>query len=85
VELGGVTHDGKPFDGIDSYKRLLLEDKDQIARSLARKLIVYATGADIQFADRDEVERIVARVRDKQYGFRSLIHEITQSRLFLEK
>ena len=85
VEQGGVTHDGKPFDGIDSYKRLLLEDKDQIARSLARKLIVYATGADIQFADRDEVERIVARVRDKQYGFRSLIHEITQSRLFLEK
>ena len=85
VELGGITHEGKTFDGVAGYKRLLLEDKDQIARSLTRKLVVYGTGADIQFADREDVERIVARIRDKHYGFRSLIHELVQSRLFLEK
>lgn len=85
VEQGGVTYDGKPFANIADYKRLLLDDKDQLARSLARKLVVYGTGADIQFADREEIERIVARTREKQYGLRSLIHEITQSRLFLEK
>jgi len=85
VERGGVTSDGREFDGIDSYKRLLLEDKDQIARSLAKKLVVYGTGADIQFADRDEIEGIVERIRGKQYGLRSLIHEIVRSRMFLEK
>lgn len=85
VERGGVTSDGREFDGIDSYKRLLLENKDQIARSLAKKLVVYGTGADIQFADREEIEGIVERIRGKQYGLRSLIHEIVQNRLFLEK
>ncbi len=85
VEQGGVTPEGKAFKDIDDYKKLLLEDKDQLARSLTQKLIVYATGADIQFADREIVEQIVAKVRAKNYGFRTLIHEIVQSRVFLNK
>jgi hypothetical protein len=85
VEQGGVTPEGKPFKDIADYKKLLLENKDQLARSLTRKLIVYSTGADIQFADREVVEQIVAKVRAKNYGFRTLIHEIVQSRVFLNK
>jgi mono/diheme cytochrome c family protein len=85
VEQGGVTPAGKPFKDITDYKKILLEDKDQLARSLTQKLIVYATGADIQFADREVVEQIVAKIRAKNYGFRSLIHEIVQSRVFLNK
>jgi hypothetical protein len=85
VEKGGETPDGKQFGGIDDYKQLLLSDKDQLARNLAQKLIVYATGAEIQFADREVVEALVARTREKNYGFRSLLHEIVQSRLFLNK
>lgn len=85
VEKGGITPDGKEFTDIDDYKRILLEQKDQIARSLTQKLLLYATGADIQFADREVVEQIVARLRTKNYGFRTLIHEVTQSRIFLNK
>lgn len=85
VEQGGVTPEGKAFKDIADYKRILLEDKDQLARNLTQKLIVYATGADIQFADREVVEQIVARVRANNYGLRSLVHEITQSRVFLNK
>ena len=85
VEQGGVTPEGKAFKDIDDYKKILLEDKDQLARSLTRKLLIYATGADIQFADREVVEQIVANVRAKNYGFRTLVHEIVQSRVFLNK
>ncbi|MBL8796027.1 MAG: DUF1592 domain-containing protein [Planctomycetia bacterium] len=85
VEKGGVTHDGKPFETIDDYKKHLLNDKDQLARSLTEKLLIYATGAEIQFADREIVEQLVATLRDKQYGFRTLVHEIVQSRVFLNK
>jgi hypothetical protein len=85
VERGGTTPDGKSFTTIDDYKRLLLADKDQLARCLARKLLIYATGADIQFADREVVEDLVARCRAKNYGFRSLVHEVVQSRVFLNK
>jgi len=85
VEKGGVTPEGKPFKDIDDYKKLLLENKDQLARNMTQKVMVYATGADIQFADREVVEQIVARIRAKNYGFRTLIHEIVQSRVFLNK
>ena len=85
VEQGGQTPEGRPFKDIADYKRLLLEDKDQLARSLTRKLLIYATGADIQFADREVVGQIVARLRGKNYGLRSLVHEVVQSRIFLMK
>jgi hypothetical protein len=85
VEQGGQTPEGKAFKDIEEYKKLLLEDKDQLARSLTQKVMVYATGADIQFADREVVEEIVAKVRAKNYGFRTLVHEIVQSRVFLNK
>jgi hypothetical protein len=85
VEKGGQTPDGRPFKDIDEYKQILLSDKDQLARNVAQKLIIYATGADIQFADREVVEQLVAQSRDKKYGFRSLLHEVVQSRVFLNK
>src|SRR5207302_6990375 len=85
VEKGGETAEGRKFDGIDDYKNLLLEDKDQLARNLTQKLLVYSTGADIQYADREVVEQIVAKLRTKNYGFRTLIHEVVQSRVFLNK
>ncbi|MBX3401167.1 MAG: DUF1592 domain-containing protein [Gemmataceae bacterium] len=85
VETGGEMHDGRKFTSIDEYKKLLLADKDQLARNLTEKLLVFATGADLQFADREEIERIVATVRAKNYGFRALVHEVTQSRVFRNK
>jgi hypothetical protein len=85
VEKGGETPDGKVFNNIDEYKKLLLADKDQLARNLVQKLVVYGTGADIQFADREVVEQLVAQSREKKYGFRSLIHDVVQSRVFLTK
>jgi mono/diheme cytochrome c family protein len=85
VEQGAETADGQQFKDIDGYKQILLADKDQLARNLVCKLIVYATGADIQFADREVIEQLVARSRARNYGFRSLIHAVVQSRVFLNK
>lgn len=85
VEKGGVTHDGKAFADIREYKRILLDEPDLIARNLAQKLLTYATGAEPQFADREVIEQIVANVRSKKYGFRTLVHEIVQSRPFRSK
>ncbi|MCA9140174.1 MAG: DUF1592 domain-containing protein, partial [Planctomycetales bacterium] len=77
--------DGRSFQGIDQYKQLLLEDKDQLARALAEKLIHYATGAETTTADQPEIENIMAEIRSRDYGFRSLIHEVVQSRIFHTK
>jgi hypothetical protein len=85
VEIGGTTAEGREFKNIDDYKSLLLEDKEQLARNLARQLLVFATGADVQFADREVVQSIVARTRERNYGLRSLVHEVVQSPAFLTK
>jgi Protein of unknown function (DUF1585) len=61
------------------------EGQDQLARALTEKLATYATGAAVQPGDRQEIEAIVRSVRDKDYGLRSLVHEIVHSRLFLYK
>jgi hypothetical protein len=85
VDPADVLPDGRRFRNIDDYKRLLLEDKDQLARNLAEKLIAYSTGAAPATTDKPQVEAIVRNLRDKNYGFRSLIHEIVQSPVFQSK
>mgnify|MGYP002780414249 CR=1 FL=1 len=85
VETGGETHDGKKFATVDDYKKLLLADRDQIARNVTEKLLVYATGADVQFADREVIEQIVAKAKAKNHGLRTILHEVVQSRVFLNK
>lgn len=85
IDAAGETPDGRKFGNIDQYKTLLLADQDQLARNLAEKLLIYATGADIQFADRAVVEQLVAQSRARQHGFRSLLHDVVQSPIFLRK
>jgi hypothetical protein len=83
VDITGTTPQGDTFSGIEEYKRLLLEnDVDQVARHMVSQLLVFATGAQIEFADRSEVERIRASLEDRAYPFRTLIHEIAKSSIF---
>jgi hypothetical protein len=85
VDASGVLPDGRQFHDVSQLKELLLADEKQIARNLVRQFAVYATGAPIHFADRAEIERILERASSSHYGIRSLIHELVQSDLFLNK
>lgn len=85
VDPADALPDGRQFRNIDEYKQLILEDKDQLARNLTEKLLAYSTGAAPTHADKPQIEAIVHRLRDKNYGFKALIHEIVQSPLFQSK
>ncbi len=85
VDAGDVLPDGQRFRNIDEYKQLLLKDKDQLARALAEKLLSYATGGTPAKSDQPEIEAIIARIRARDYGLRTLVHEIVQSKLFQYK
>jgi hypothetical protein len=85
VEADSALPDGRAFRDIDELKKLLLEDKDQLARCLTEKLLIYATGRGLRFADRAVIKEIVTRSRARNYGFRSLIQEVVQSPMFLDK
>jgi len=48
-------------------------------------LLTYGTGAGVQFADRRVIAEIVTRAKARNYGLRSLIHEVVQSSSFQSK
>jgi hypothetical protein len=85
VDASGELGDGRKFRDIREFKQLLLTDEKQIARNLAKQLTVYATGAPVGFADREQVEEMLQRASSSHYGVRSLIHELVQSDLFRNK
>ena len=77
--------DGRTFEGFEDFKKLLLADKDQVTRCLTEKLLVYSTGAGLDFADRDAVDAILQHLQAHGYGLRTLVHEVVQSPVFLTK
>jgi hypothetical protein len=85
VDASGQLPDGRKFRDIRELKKLLLANEKQIARNLVRQLSVYATGAPVRFADREQIERILERASGSHYGVRSLIQQLVQSDLFLQK
>ncbi|MDB5385060.1 MAG: hypothetical protein JWM11_706 [Planctomycetaceae bacterium] len=85
VDPSDVMPNGERFENVDQFKQILLQDKPQLARALTSKLITYATGRAPQASDRDFVEAIVTKIGPKDYGMRSLVHEVVQSELFQNK
>ena len=82
VNANGRTADGRRFKDVREFKKILTSDPAAIARGLTNKLATYALGRRIGFSDRPEIERIVESAEKKNYGFRTLIHEIVQSDMF---
>ena len=85
VEAGDRLADGRKFDDITEFKKLLLTNPDQIARCLTEKLVTYATGHPVGFSDHHSINRIVEDARKSDYGLRTLIHAVVVSDLFLKK
>jgi hypothetical protein len=85
VDPSDSLPDGRAFANIDEFKQLLLADRDQIARALATKLLTYATGGAPAATDRPQLDAIVGKIRKKDNGFRTLVHEIVASDLFRTK
>jgi hypothetical protein len=82
VDSSGVMPDGRSFSNVREYKSLLLKDETAMARSLTRLLLSYSLGRQSGFSDRAEVENILARANDDDYGLRSIIDEIVTSETF---
>jgi hypothetical protein len=85
VDCAGELPDGRPFADVRALKTLLIKDEKDIARNLARQLAIYATGAPVRFSDREQIEGILERTASRQFGVRSLVIEIVESDLFLNK
>jgi hypothetical protein len=85
VDPADVMPDGERFQNIDEFRQLLLKNKDQLARALTQRLVTYATGAAPEEAEQEDINAIVRSIRTRNYGLRTLVHEVVQSPLFRRK
>jgi Protein of unknown function (DUF1592)/Protein of unknown function (DUF1588)/Protein of unknown function (DUF1585)/Protein of unknown function (DUF1595) len=85
VDPGDTLADGRQFRDLAELKRLLLADPDSLARGLAEKLLIYATGHGLEFTDEVVLTDLVRKARAQKYGLRALIHEVVGSPTFQSK
>ncbi len=85
VDASGTLADGRRFESFLEFRQLLAADPERLASALARQLVVYATGADVTAADRAALDALVARAAARDYGVRSLVHEVVASPLFRDQ
>jgi hypothetical protein len=82
VDATGQTEAREQFHDIREYKKLLANHDAQIAKGITEKLLIYATGRQLRFSDRTQVDRIVRQASQNNYGFRTLIREVVRSEAF---
>jgi hypothetical protein len=86
VDSAGTLENGLSYKDIREFKQLLLDHEERtVARNMVGQLATYATGAPIGFTDRGQVEAILDKSRDTDWGVRSIVHGIVQSNLFRYK
>ena len=85
IDASFTLPDGRDFQDFDEFRSLLCAKPEPLARNFAEKLLVYGTGAPIDFADRAVVDEIVKQTSESQYGLRSLLHAVVTSPIFLSK
>ena len=85
IDAAGTLADGRSFTSFAEFRRLVAAEPRRLARGLTRQLVVYATGTPVTAADEPELDALVDRAAPRDYGVRSLIHEVVASRLFREQ
>lgn len=85
IDAGYVLPDGREFKDLHGYRTLLTRDPARLARNVAEQMLTYATGAPVGFADRRDLEDIVAAAAVKNHGFTSILEGVIASRPFLHK
>ena len=56
-----------------------------VARCLTNKMLTYATGRELEAADRGEVDFIMKRLAQKENRLRDLVKLVVESKIFLNK
>ena len=85
VDPSGQLASGESFQNLVDFQSLVLKKPEALATNMISQLLMYATGSEPHYSDRREINHILFQTKESNYGIRSLIDAIVQSRLFLMK
>ncbi len=85
VDASGQLAEGRSFAGFREFRELLASNPDVLAEAFVRKLLTFATGREMGFSDREEIDRIVEQARMSGHGMRDLVRLAVTSEIFRRK
>lgn len=82
VDARAVMPDGTSLDSVTDLKAYVVDHIDDFGRCLAEKLMTYATGRQLSYADRHEIAGIVQQHLTAGDGFQDLLVALVLSKAF---
>jgi mono/diheme cytochrome c family protein len=82
IDTTGVTNDGTPLDGVQSLRKLVLDNSDLFAQAVTEKLLTYAIGRGLEYEDMPLVRSITHAAAEDDYRFSSLLMGVIKSPAF---
>lgn len=85
VDASGNLQDGRTFADFHEFRDLVAGEREMLARAFTTKLLTFATGREMGFSDRPEINAIVAKSGESGYGLRDLVLLSVSSGIFRNK
>ncbi|HYV37674.1 MAG TPA: DUF1592 domain-containing protein, partial [Gemmataceae bacterium] len=85
IDSSGLFPNGKSFSSIGEFRAILNGNQAEFRKALVEKLLIYALGRGLDYADRCAVQEICSRVSQQQDRFSSTILAIVESDLFQKR
>lgn len=83
VDSSGKLLSGELFQDIRDLKVVLAARPRQLARNMLHQFTLYATGTEVRFSDRPEIDAILDDCEADGYRVKDLLLGLVQSRIFL--
>ncbi len=85
VTATGKLPDGREYANADEFKKLLLADLDAFNLTFTEKLATYGLRRSMSFSDHDELKKIAAASKAKDYRLKDLVEAFVCSELFQKR
>ena len=83
VDPSGEFPSGETYSDFASFKEVLVKDRrDGFARNLIAKLLTYSAGRNMERIDQYEIDDILNRVKDDNFGLQTMVVEVLTSEIF---
>ena len=85
INPAGVMPDGRAFKDAGDFKRLLLEDRDSVARAFIEHLCTYGLRRVLTFDDQNDLKAIEAEAKKNQYRIKDIVRAVALSDLMRKR
>jgi uncharacterized protein DUF1592/uncharacterized protein DUF1588/uncharacterized protein DUF1585/uncharacterized protein DUF1587/uncharacterized protein DUF1595/cytochrome c len=85
INSSGEMSDGRPFKDANEFKRLLLADRDKVARAFIEHLCTYALRRVLTIDDQDDLKAIDAAAKKSDYRVKDIVRAVALSELLKKR